>query len=243
MPQIALDSEDGGPFTWGAGTASWSHTCGGVGRFLVVHIGFQGGTPAVTGITYNGVAMTLGSFTTTGGIRNEWWYLMNPATGANNIVVSYSGTPSIGAFKGISFKNVDTGVAPQSAGTTSGNSNGATISSNNSFQPNFGVWLLTWISGGLGFNPSAPATGLTTVGNPIGLSNGGGASVPGQVIIESWGQVTVNPTTATLTANNGGSSYDFTTNGFFLAQMADEPRWPNRFFGCADVAWRTEPRD
>ncbi len=65
---------------------------GGTNGLLLVHIAMQNSV-TVTGMTYNGVAMTL--------IRNDnstsysknysTYYLLNPATGSNNIIINFSG--------------------------------------------------------------------------------------------------------------------------------------------------------
>lgn len=73
---------------------TWSHTCTGSNRVLVVGISFyKNGNSFISGVTYNSVAMTLvpSSGTNNGSYYVEQWYLIAPSTGANNIVVSVSG--------------------------------------------------------------------------------------------------------------------------------------------------------
>jgi hypothetical protein len=84
---IAFDAASVGTSTTST-TQTWSHTCTGDNRILFV----AGGIPTndtITGVTYAGVAMTKIS-----GLQNgRWnylWYLIAPATGANNIVVTTS---------------------------------------------------------------------------------------------------------------------------------------------------------
>jgi hypothetical protein len=70
---------------------SFAHTCTGVTRLLWVAINADT-TATVSGVTYNGVAMTL-LFTVTNtndGTKHRLFYLINPASGANNVVVSYT---------------------------------------------------------------------------------------------------------------------------------------------------------
>lgn len=71
----------------------WSHTCSGSDRFLSVDVSLLSvaGT-TVTGITYNGVALTLIGVQSsiTGACRVESWGLIAPATGTNNIAVTLS---------------------------------------------------------------------------------------------------------------------------------------------------------
>jgi hypothetical protein len=70
--------------------------------FLYVEIAMSS-TWTCTGVTYNGVAMTQLDTNNVAGsinVRHYRFYLANPATGANNLVVSYSGTytTSIGIY-------------------------------------------------------------------------------------------------------------------------------------------------
>lgn len=72
---------------------SWSHVCTGSNLFLAVDVEMLSvpGT-TVTGITYNGVAMSfIGARSTVSGAgRVECWGLIAPATGSNTIAVTLS---------------------------------------------------------------------------------------------------------------------------------------------------------
>jgi len=88
---IAFDAAtDGGA---GGSPLTFSHTCSGENRILFVAcVDDTGGSSLITGITYAGVAMTkiAGVQTPT----DRWvtlWYLIAPATGANNVVITLSG--------------------------------------------------------------------------------------------------------------------------------------------------------
>lgn len=79
---------------WGSTTATsltFSHTCTGSNLVLFVGVRGDGSSDTITGVTYNGVAMTkiIG--------HNDWsnrwtylWYLIAPATGAHNVVITSS---------------------------------------------------------------------------------------------------------------------------------------------------------
>src|SRR3989344_5537130 len=85
----ASESSDGA----GDENITWSHTVGqGSNRVLVVGVYIRGlgNSPTVSGITYNGAAFTKVDDGTHGAVRVEQWYLLNPDTGANNVVVSFS---------------------------------------------------------------------------------------------------------------------------------------------------------
>lgn len=87
---IAFDATSTG--TAASTTLTVSHTCSGSDRALVV--GVVGRTAdEVTGVTYNGVAMTqIGKKAETGSRYVYLYYLNAPATGAHDIVVSASGS-------------------------------------------------------------------------------------------------------------------------------------------------------
>ena len=72
-------------------THTWSHTCSWTDRILIVSHYNPQGTDNVTGVTYNWVAMTRIAFLNVTGVDSIWlYYLLNPSTGANNVVVTTS---------------------------------------------------------------------------------------------------------------------------------------------------------
>lgn len=84
---IAFDATTG--VTQGAAaTLTWSHTCTGANLILFVAVSTNSGATAVT---YNLVPMTQIDITTGGAIQTNLWYLVGPATGANNIVATLTG--------------------------------------------------------------------------------------------------------------------------------------------------------
>lgn len=110
---IALDSSSKNGTTWGSGTSlSWSHTCSGTDRVLLVMSYVYNGTAAsATSITYNGVALTkadgVASTLESNNQYVELWYLVAPATGANTITINYSASVSNSSGDAISFTGVD----------------------------------------------------------------------------------------------------------------------------------------
>lgn len=87
---IALDSYTNGTIATSSGE-SWSHTCSGSNRILWVLTYDGGGAGTVTGVTYNGVSMTLLDSVDDGGIINSLWYLLAPATGEHTVQVVTTG--------------------------------------------------------------------------------------------------------------------------------------------------------
>lgn len=68
-------------------------------RLLVVSLWGSTGTDVITGVTYNGTALT-NIHKILGGRWLHMWYLLNPSSGSNNVVISASGNDWIGATVG-----------------------------------------------------------------------------------------------------------------------------------------------
>ncbi|HSX15669.1 MAG TPA: hypothetical protein VLF40_02675 [Candidatus Saccharimonadales bacterium] len=111
---VAFDAV--GPSSAGARVASgtsltWSHTCSGTARLLIVGVVLSTNT-TVSNVKYNGVTMTqvsAGSVQSggTGGTGSaQLYYLTNPALGANNVVVTSGASGQIIAGS-TSFTNVN----------------------------------------------------------------------------------------------------------------------------------------
>lgn len=93
----------------GATSKTWAHTCSGSDRILIVFVTLSPGAGALdpTSITYNGVALSkLGSVDGSSS-RIGLWYLIGPATGTNNIVVTFASATAWYSWAG-SFTGVQT---------------------------------------------------------------------------------------------------------------------------------------
>lgn len=87
---IAVDATSD-HFTSAGTTDTCSHTTSGSDRVLLVTIFKYGGGDSVTGVTYNGTAMTrLGGIASDASGYTYVYGLANPSTGANNIVATSS---------------------------------------------------------------------------------------------------------------------------------------------------------
>lgn len=76
-----------------ATSLTYSHTVAGDDRLLIVD---SIATVNVSGVTYNGVAMTsITSVTDDAGRIHRLWYLVAPATGANNVVITCDSSTAI----------------------------------------------------------------------------------------------------------------------------------------------------
>lgn len=72
-------------------TLTYSHTCSWSDRILFVMSVNNGAWTTISSVTYAWVNMTsIGSIVNTNNSRVELWYLINPSTGANNIVITAS---------------------------------------------------------------------------------------------------------------------------------------------------------
>jgi hypothetical protein len=119
---IAFDAAtDGGTAT---GTSlTFSHTCGaGSDRLLLVGINgdLVGVNDDITGVTYAGVSMTLVAKITATTARYQYlYYLLNPATGANNVVISCTNSHFLGATSA-SYTGVSQSGQPDNSVTNTG---------------------------------------------------------------------------------------------------------------------------
>jgi hypothetical protein len=106
---ISFDASTAGTQTTGT-SLTFSHTCSGVNRILFVSV--VGTSGKTTTVTYNGVSMTeVGNITTTRPIR--LYYLINPATGAHDVVISASGNDYL-AGSSVSYKGANQLSQPDS---------------------------------------------------------------------------------------------------------------------------------
>lgn len=93
---IAFDSTTTSSLGSAVTSITFAHTCTGSDRILFVATANNGGVN-VTGVTYNGVAMTnIGwALSNNAPSKSYLWYLIAPATGANNVIVSLSWSASV----------------------------------------------------------------------------------------------------------------------------------------------------
>ena len=106
--QIAFDAGSNSGAQGTASSYSWSHTCTGSDLVLVVGVSIRHNTVTVTGITYNGIALTqIRTDGRTSLTYSEIWFLKAPATGSNTIAVTLSGGPTRSISGAVSLTGVD----------------------------------------------------------------------------------------------------------------------------------------
>ncbi len=120
---IAFDNATDMGTTTGA-TLTHSHIATGSNLLLIVATSYSNSTDSVTGVTWNGVAMT-----TNGSLKSAFegtaydckiWYLYGAASGTHNVVVSQNGASSIYAVA-VSYANVFSGAVDNQATAVSTN--------------------------------------------------------------------------------------------------------------------------
>ena len=119
---LRFDAASGGTTDTPATSLTIAHTCAGANGLITVPVQIKNnGSQTVTGVTYNGVALTLKAAVNNGtNIRSELWYLVAPATGANNIVITASASTRF-TGGGISFNGADQTTPLGTAATATGN--------------------------------------------------------------------------------------------------------------------------
>lgn len=117
---IALDASSASFVNPGT-SLTYSHTCTGSDLILLVGVRGTSTNGSITGVTYNGVAMTEVTrvLETGGNIYIYLFYLIAPATGANDIVISSSSSALITGVSA-SFTGVKQSGQPDAFDTNSG---------------------------------------------------------------------------------------------------------------------------
>jgi len=127
---IAFDSATSTVDTSGSATSvNWSHTTSGSNRALVVFVYNDDATDKVTGVTYDGVAMTrVGVQSNASGQTVYGYLLLNPASGTHTVAVSASaGSNQLGGISS-SYTGVKQSAQPDSSNTGGSGSTGSTFS-------------------------------------------------------------------------------------------------------------------
>ncbi len=138
--QIAFDAvSDSG--TVSSTSLSWSHTTSGSDRVLLVTCRV-GGAQDLTGVTYNGVAMSqIRGYVQLDALSfyTVMWGLVAPTTGTNSIVVTRSSSDGL-ACNGASYTGVTQSGLPEASGQNAGGAaSSLTVSASVS---STGAWLV-----------------------------------------------------------------------------------------------------
>jgi len=203
---IAFDAAtDGNTVT--STSLTYSHTVTGSNPFLVVGTLGSTTTDKISGVTYNGVAMTkLNSYHID--TTDRWlsaWYLANPATGAHNVVVTSSSSDFI-ASSAASYTGVSA-VVDSSATSTNTTSTGDLPNATTTVKDN--SWHI--MVGGLA--SGTPTAGTSTTRRV--LTTGGNMAIfDGNIAITPAGSNTINMT------RTGGSNAGYALIGLSIGLPA-----------------------
>lgn len=203
---IAFDASSKGISLTDVTSLTLAHTCTGANLTLCVVVGIGGNANTCTGVTYNGVAMTLGKSINASNLQCYIYYLANPATGANNIVASFSDLTSPVVVSGISLTGTNV-TSPLGASTSASGTN--TLS-------DFTKVIAT------SYASSIIVTGFMTAG-----SAGGDAVTAigtNQTLRQNY--TTTNPnfgdsTQTTTTAGNYTNGYSYPTPGAYAYSLIE----------------------
>jgi len=223
---IALDAQSGlvqnGYAAGGART--WSHTCTGTDRLLVVSVALWqdvAGTGTITAMTYNSVAMTKApsGFATGGAMRAEMWYLVNPATGANTVSATITGDTDDRKFRSASYTGVDqtAGIDASNNATGTGNItvNVTTVADNSWVQDavaKFGTAVAT-----IGAGQTSLMNDVT--GASLGAASYEGPKTPAGAVTMSWTQASGNDWAQAAMSFKPSAGAPATNTGAFFAFM------------------------
>jgi hypothetical protein len=190
---IAYDNSTDGNGSGGVSSWTFSHTCSGENRILFVGVISDVTNDRITGVTYGGVAMTLVTKLLRSGDRYMYLYsLINPASGANNVVISANASTVIvgGAISYTGARQTSQPVAYNQATSASGTSLSLGVTITDS-----GSWMV-----GLFATPSAVTAGANTT-NRFGFQ-GGTASV----MCDSNGTLEIGSRSLTESWSTSGSN-------------------------------------
>lgn len=139
---IAFDATSGLGFAQPGTSVTLSHTCTGSNLILFVGAAQASATATLTA-TYNGVSMTAIDLQNNvgGTTRSRLFYLLNPATGANNIVVSSDVNADL-YVAGCSYTGVNQSGQPDASNKNSDNSSPYRVSVT-SVADN--CWMIMWL--------------------------------------------------------------------------------------------------
>lgn len=141
---IARDATSSTPQT-NASSKTWAHTCSGSDRLLLVGIQVAANNSVITGVTYDGVALSKvdGIDWPGGAVGSSAIYkLVNPSAGTHNIVVTLSTSCYVDAY-GVSYTGVDQTAPIDSHATSTSNTPSTTVGASN-------CWTVAHISSSSG---------------------------------------------------------------------------------------------
>ena len=157
---IALDTTTTASSNSGSTTLTKAFTCSGSDRILFVGTTtVSGSVVPVTGVTYNGVAMTkITSVNPQANWEIALWYLFAPDTGSNNIVATCGSAPSsVLRISPASYTGALQSGVPDSFNSATGTTTSRTVSTTTVLD---NCWVIGF--GMTGRSSIVPSTGMTS---------------------------------------------------------------------------------
>lgn len=178
-------------------TVSWSHTCSGTNRVLLVDVALgvsSAGDTQTAGVTYNGVAMTSIGKVHTNASNVGWverFVLIAPATGSNTVAVTASASVASICGGSMSFKSASQTLSDYTVTSNTGDSANATVTQTTPA-------ATSQVMGGHGGGGSFSAVGQTSRYNVANTSSTGCGNLAGNTAPGTGSNVTL---TATLSSD------------------------------------------
>lgn len=188
MP-IAFDASSSGSTGASANSLTYAHTTAGSDRILLVGVRVNGDpNDVITGITYSGIAMTrIAMVARPGGSSIYLYYLIAPATSANNIIISCSAVRDIIGVSA-SYTGTKQSAQPDASDTTLVDPAATSITSTMTTIVN-GSWGVS-ICGTDGLNDLVPGANVAservTVSDDISLGDSNAAIIPPGSFSQTW---------------------------------------------------------
>src|SRR3990172_4912300 len=133
----------------GAGAINIAHvTANLANRLMLVSCGIRGGI-AISGMTYNGVALTkLAHHQSGGDVRVEMWYLVAPAVGSHTLAVTSANNDQVKATICRTYYDVDQATPLGTQGTADGNSGDTSVNAGATASPSIVADIMALQGGG-----------------------------------------------------------------------------------------------
>lgn len=201
---IAFDAATDGGVVF-SNTLIFAHTCSGSNRILFVSC-FGTVTDTITGVTYNGVAMTLTGKDVTAGDRYTYQFmLVAPTTGSNNVVVTASASDALDAHAA-SYTGASQSGQPDATTHGNGNTGGADITVTVVADQS---WIIGTFRGAGGATPNSGTTGRVASGD-LYTGDSNGPKSPGTAGVGYNSPTNVFAYIVTSFAPAGGGATGFT---------------------------------
>jgi len=191
---VAFDATSGGAATSDTNTLTVSHTASGTDRYALAFVAYrQLNSATVSGVTYNGVAMTrLGGGLGSDSEYGDLWEIVNPPTGAQSVVATLSANSRGLTLRVITFTGVHQTTPSRNFNTATGISTAPSVTITSASTD---LVLGALVHRDAGTNVSAQGSGQTSRWNQLpdsytafsGSARSHGSTEPGAAsVVMDW---------------------------------------------------------